>query len=66
MSPTINRINDLNLTQIENAAKEGHEKLTNIEQQIHDRLDDTLKDAKEKVNEAGKYSCLVYAIYLET
>lgn len=53
VSPTINRINDLNLTEIENAAKEGHEKLTNIEQQIHDRLNDTLKDAKEKVNEAG-------------
>ncbi|XP_018571677.1 prominin-like protein isoform X3 [Anoplophora glabripennis] len=53
VSPTINRINELNLTQIESAAKEGHEKLRNIEQQISERLDDTLSSAKEKVNEAG-------------
>lgn len=54
VSPTINRINSLNLENIEQAAKEGQQTLSNIENEINERLNDTLKSAKEKVNEAGQ------------
>ncbi|KAJ8928357.1 hypothetical protein NQ314_019088 [Rhamnusium bicolor] len=53
VTPTINKINELNISNLHQAAQEGKQKFKNIEEQIKYKLDDTLKNAVKKVNEAG-------------
>ncbi|KAJ8977094.1 hypothetical protein NQ317_003648 [Molorchus minor] len=54
VSPTINKIEELDFTSLQQATAQGKEKLTNIEVQIKEQLSDTIENAITKVNEAGE------------
>ncbi|KAJ8928359.1 hypothetical protein NQ314_019090 [Rhamnusium bicolor] len=53
VSPIINKMNELNISNLPQVAQEGKQKLKDIEEQIKYKLDDTLKDVVKQLNEAG-------------
>lgn len=54
VTPAIDLLGKLNLNLLKTAAEEGKSKLDNIERHITSSLNDTLKQALKKVEEAGK------------
>lgn len=54
VSPTINKLDQLELDEIQRAASEGIKKLNKIEDDIKVRLTETLDEANSQVKSAGK------------
>lgn len=62
VSPTITKLNNLPLKEIQRAANEGIDKLNNIEGDIKKSLDDTLDEANTRVESAGKCLSILHNV----
>lgn len=54
VSPTINKLTELKVEEMQKAASEGINKLLQIENDIKEKLKSTLSKANVRVEEAGK------------
>lgn len=59
VSPTISKLEEFDLIAIQNAASEGIKKLNQIENDIEDKLKETLSEANAQVVSAGEY-CIFF------